>query len=283
MVGWRLAHVPNVRVSVICRSNYDAVKTGGFKMSSPKWGTGRFIPYAVYRHPRDVRQGPFDYVLCTNKVTSDTTKDYEALKTIVDGETTMVSLQNGIDVEAPLRRTFPKNTLISGIIYYSCRQPNMGFVSHEASIRPYLSGLALSGDLQQRTGSIHRAKLHDLIRLGRGEFHPLRNFSTERWIKQLWNGAFNPVCAIYQRDTQRLLSNTLSGRSMVGRMMQETYNVATAAGASIDPGLPEELIELTSRSPPIEPSMLQDLRSSRAMEIETLSGKLALAAHIAWL
>lgn len=265
--------MPEVRVSVICRSNYEAVKSKGFRMSSLKWGTGCFIPDSVHQHAQDIRQGPFDYVLCSNKVTTGTIEDYEALRSVVDRKTTLVSLQNGIDVEAPLRRTFPNNTLISGIIYYSCRQLSMGVVNHEASIRPYLAGLALDSERQKSMDPNHNARFSDLINLGLGEFAPLQNFSKERWIKQLWNGAFNPLCAIYQRDTQRLLNHTTSGRSLVERVMTETYNVAVAAGASIDPEVPEGLIDMTCRSPPIEPSMLQDLHSGRAMEIETLCGK----------
>lgn len=270
MAGWRLARDPNVRVSVICRSNYDTVKSKGFEMSSPKWGSGRFIPDSVHQSTRDIKQGPFDYVICANKITAHAAKDYESLKSVVDNKTTLVSLQNGLEVEAPLRRTFPENNLISGIIYYSCQQRSPGVVVHEASIRPYFSGLAPGTNPQ---GSSHDAQIQDLVRLGQGEFHALRNFWSERWIKQLWNGAFNPICAIYQQDTQKLLKNSLSGRSLIGRVMRETYNVATAAGALIDPDLPEGLIEMTSQSPPIEPSMLQDLRSKRAMEIETLCGK----------
>ena len=239
-------------------------------MSSPKWGSGRFIPDSVHQSTRDIKQGPFDYVICANKITAHAAKDYESLKSVVDNKTTLVSLQNGLEVEAPLRRTFPENNLISGIIYYSCQQRSPGVVVHEASIRPYFSGLAPGTNPQ---GSSHDAQIQDLVRLGQGEFHALRNFWSERWIKQLWNGAFNPICAIYQQDTQKLLKNSLSGRSLIGRVMRETYNVATAAGALIDPDLPEGLIEMTSQSPPIEPSMLQDLRSKRAMEIETLCGK----------
>lgn len=229
----------------------------------------------MHRLPKDAPDGPFDYVLCANKVTAGVEQHYQSLGPVVDENTTLVSFQNGINVEEPLRHAFPRNTLVSGIVYDSCRQPGPGRITQDASIRPYLAGLALFPQ-EHLCGSksiYDNAKLNDLVRLAGGEFQPLDDLLTARWSKQLWNGAFNPLCAIFRQDTRRLLHHLTMGRSLVERIMSETFDVAIAAGAAIDPMLPQQLVDLTIRSPAIEPSMLQDVRSNRLMEIESLSGE----------
>ena len=224
----------------------------------------------------EIVDGPFDYIVCANKVGLDAEKDYQSLRPLVNDHTTLVSFQNGLDVETPLRRTFPKNTLISAIVYYSCQQPRPGFIIQEACIQPHLAGLALFDRNQTDASRFNTssARLSRLLELGQGDLQPLDDLIIARWTKQLWNGAFNPLCAIFQQDTRQLLQDRFSGCGLVERLMSETVNVANAAGVVIDSTMPQKLIEVTMQSPPIKPSMLQDMLSNKPMEIEPLSGKL---------
>ncbi|KAI0475428.1 ketopantoate reductase PanE/ApbA-domain-containing protein [Xylariaceae sp. FL0804] len=342
VIAWRLSQLPGVRVSVVCRSNYEAVKTRGFSLSTAIWGAGHFRPHAVFSSPAEAAiansssgssssSGHFDYVLCANKSTTTTAESshhhhhyreqsapspYEDLRAVVGGETTLVSLQNGVDVEAPLRRAFPRNTILSGIVYISCRQPTPGVVCQDAGIRPHAVGLGVydrrrrpSSSLSSSSSSSSSSRLTDnddydndaddarlasFLALtghhrgggggpGPGDDQQLFHFlprgavPRERWAKQLWNGTFNPLCALSGLDTHGLLrAGGRWGRgAAAARAMAEVAAVAAAAtGAPLDPGLPRALLDVTARGPPITPSMLQDVRAGRGpVEVEALCGE----------
>jgi 2-dehydropantoate 2-reductase len=244
-------------------------------MSTRQWGPGHFRPHSVYRSPAEASGRAFDYVLCANKMTASTDDlgPYRELRAVVSGGTTLVSLQNGVDVEAPLREMFPDNTLISGIMYFNCRQLEPGVFTQQSSIRSYPVGVALYGRGHARSiSTVDDARLAEFVQLGDGDVCPLDNLAKERWCKQLWNGAFNPLCAISGFNTQDLLHDPFF-RSMVVKVMDETYKVAAVSGESIDPAMPQHLIDVTESSPSITPSMLQDVKANRDLEIETLCGK----------
>ncbi|CAG8144519.1 unnamed protein product [Penicillium nalgiovense] len=272
VVAWRLAQIPNVCVSVVCRSNYEAVTLNGFHISTRKWGPGHFIPQAVYRSPLEACGKLFDYVLCTNKSTTGIASSYNELRAVTNGRTAFLALQNGVDVEAPLRGTFPNNTIISGIVYFNSRQLSPGLISQESSIRSYPVGLAVYDRRKAEFGVLDDEKLAEFVQLTGGEFQPLNDAVSERWVKQLWNGVFNPLCAIYKLNTHDLLHQPSLARR-VSKAMEEIYIIAAASGASIDPTMPQRLMDVTKRSPPIVPSMLQDVLVHRSMEIESLCGK----------
>lgn len=93
VTAWRIAQNPAVRVSVVCRSNYEAIKANGIRLRTAFWGPGHFMPARVCRSPREVRDVPFDYIVTANKLTSSPT--YSELAGLVNSRTTLVSAQNG--------------------------------------------------------------------------------------------------------------------------------------------------------------------------------------------
>lgn len=278
LVAWRLAQIPNICVSVVCRSNYEVAKLNGFHITTRKWGTGHFRPQVVYRSPLEACGKHFDYVLCANKSTTDIASSYNELRAVANSRTAFLALQNGVDVEAPLRDTFPNNTIISAIVYFSCRQLSPGFISQESSIRSYPVGVAVYDRRKAKCGLVDDEKLAKFVQLTGGDFQQLDDIVSERWVKQLWNGVFNPLCAIHKLNTHGLLHRPDLARQ-ASKAMEEIYEVAVTARASIDPTMPLRLMKATEQSPPIVPSMLQDALAHRPMEIESLCGKFSDEAY----
>ena len=62
--GWRLAQNSGVRVTTVCRSNFQQVKGQGISLKTAIWGDGSFHPYRVVRTAQEVRNVAFDYVMC---------------------------------------------------------------------------------------------------------------------------------------------------------------------------------------------------------------------------
>ena len=77
----RLALVPGLSVSVICRSNYKAVAANGFQITSPQYGDYTFTPANTFANPAEARASktPWDYIIVSTKALPDVSDDSEIL------------------------------------------------------------------------------------------------------------------------------------------------------------------------------------------------------------
>lgn len=136
--GWRLAQHPDVRVSVVCRSNYERIKKHGVDMDTRLWGLGTFRPHRVVNSVSEVQDVSNEYIICANKIVhSNEVALEDATRPVVRPETTLVSVQNGINVEQPLRNAFHEDTILSAICNASCQQMRPGLVQQASQIRPH--------------------------------------------------------------------------------------------------------------------------------------------------
>jgi 2-dehydropantoate 2-reductase len=102
-------------------------------------------------------------------------------------------------------------------------------------------------------------------------FRQIADVQAERWTKQIFNGAWNPMTALTGLDTHQLLASP--HLYMVHQLANETYQVAIHMGVPLPDDLPEWTIELARVNPTIAPSMLQDVRRKKAMEVDSLCGE----------
>lgn len=187
-------------------------------------------------------------------------------------KTVLVSAQNGVGVEAPLQRSFPSHTVLSGIVYIACNQPRPGVFSQTTAINTHSLALGLyRGPYSQEHTAEAKSRLLDFASLD-DSFRASQDVIREKWTKQIWNGAFNPIAALSGLNTHQIVSSPWH-LDMVKRIMRETCQVAQASGVSFDEHIIEQLLVTTRNSSPVVPSMLQDARASKPMEIEPLCGK----------
>lgn len=270
-LGWRLAQNPGARLSVVCRSNYEAVKQHGIQMRTRMWGNGVFRPFRVARSTHEISDMAFDYVVCANKVTaSDGLSLANDLAHVVSTKTTLVSAQNGVGVEAPLRRAFRNNTILSAVCYISCLQPFPGTVEQVSNIRPHAFHIGTYDTSGHNSSGTEEEKLKNFAALDE-KFKEIKDVGTERWTKQIFNGAWNPMTAISGLETHGLLASPYLGT--VIEIAKETCNVAVKTGISLPKDLPLKTIELARINPSLAPSMLQDVRNRKLMEVESLCGQ----------
>lgn len=269
-LGWRLAQNPHARLSVVCRSNYETVRQQAIQMRTDMWGNGTFKPFRVVRSTRELSNIDFDYVVCSNKVTtSNDTSLANELAHVVSRKTALVSAQNGVGVEAPLRLAFRDNTVLSAVCYISCLQPVPGFVQQVSSIRPHAFHIGTYDAPGRNVSTADQQRLKDFVALD-DKFKEIEDVSAERWTKQIFNGAWNPMTAISGLETHQLLASPYL--QMVHEIAEETFNVAVQMGVSLPRNLPERTIELARDNPSLAPSMLQDVRNKRPVEVDSLCG-----------
>ena len=150
-----------VLVSVVCRSNYEAVRANGFQLETHSYGNYHFAPHRVYRTNEEASKQAYDYVVVTTKALPDITDDSELIKPVVTPKrTSIVLIQNGVGVEEPHRQRFPDTPILSAVTVVSAAQVAHGKIVQNRwtriSIGPYLSSASHSKDAK------HSQELEDL-------------------------------------------------------------------------------------------------------------------------
>lgn len=256
------------RVDVVCRSDYDVVQQNGYSIRSPTFGDHVFRPQRVYRNANDLEQTP-DFVILTVKVLPSVDR-VALLKPAVGPNTTIVLIENGIDIEAEIAEAFPQNELLSALAFVAVGRTAPGEIEHLA-----LGSLTMGA---YPSGTTERARqLAALFDQGGVPCKLTENVVGARWQKAVWNTAFNPLSILGGvLDTEAMLRTT-EDQSFVRKLMAEVCTVASAAGHPQSPKLIDALIAGTRDMPAYKTSMALDYENGRSMEIEAILGNVVRA------
>lgn len=141
-------------------------------------------------------------------------------------------------------------------------------ITQPANIRPHGFHIGIHGN----GNSVDQARLHTLVDLD-PKFKAVDNIATERWAKMAWNGAWNPTTALFGLETQDIFKYKPEGIALVRQLAKEVSQVARMYGVELPENYEDEIIRMTAAVPTITPSMLQDFRLRRQMEVETICGE----------
>ncbi|KAL2813486.1 ketopantoate reductase PanE/ApbA-domain-containing protein [Aspergillus cavernicola] len=259
-----------VRLTVVARSNYDAVVKDGISIDSKNHGQHWFRPDHVIRSPSEITGKHFDFIVCTHKAI-DPVGALIPLDPVVDKETTFVVLQNGVGNEDPFRERFPHCTIISGVVWVGASQPNPGIIFHTSSENTDL-GLFPNPLLTAETETERLQTFTSLFSAGGTTFTTPANIQLHRWEKVIWNVAWNAITTLTCQDVQSWLESSPDAISWTRRLMEEVIAVARACGVPIRDGLAEDLLERAGKLGKLRTSMQTDRECGRAMEIEVILG-----------
>lgn len=192
------------------------------------------------------------------------------LSSIVSPQTTLVTAQNGMDVEVPLRRAFPQNTILTTICNIGCSQVLPGLVEQTADLKrkAFLIGFHNHEDADHATAIRSR----DTLAAMDSEFESIECLTEARWRKLIFNCAWNSTTALAGLNTHEVLQRP-GASQMVLQLAHEAYKVAIASGIELDPEIPYQTVKTAAMSAPITPSTLQDARNKRPMELSPIFGK----------
>ncbi len=264
--GCRLARA-GAEVTTLHRSDYDHVRENGIHIDSID-GDMHFTPHRVIRHVADYRGAP-DYILVCLKALPEISVSTIIAPAVGDA-TSIVLLQNGIDIEKPVKKAFPRNEIISGLAFICVNRVGAGRISHicygRLTIGLYPGGVS---EATRRLG-----KLFDQSAT------PCRvseDIVLERWRKLLWNAPYNPISVLALADTAQIMARP-AAVELVRGVMEEICAVADSAGHFLPPAAVEKNIDDTRRMKPYKTSMLLDYEARRPMEVEAILGKVIKVA-----
>ncbi len=258
------------RVSVVCRSDYEAVSRDGYRIRSPLLGDHQFRPAHVYRRPEECDTPP-DYVILTVKVLPELDR-VALLRPVVGPKTAIVLIQNGVDIEADIAAAFPDNDVLSSLAYVGVGRGAPGEIVHQTHgslvLGRFPSGIGAAAEQLAAAFSANSVpcKLVD-------------NVVSTRWQKAVWNAPFNPISILGGVLETTAMVRTEADRDFIRKAMQEVCATAAAAGHPQSPKLIEAMIENTQQMPPYKTSMALDYENGRPMEIEAILGNVVRAAE----
>ncbi|KAF5687957.1 2-dehydropantoate 2-reductase [Fusarium circinatum] len=268
-------------VTAVLRSSYQIVKERGFTINSVDHGQVLgFRPTEILPSIPDASKSgisPFDYIICATKnIPVMSTPVADLIRPAVTlGYTTILLLQNGLNIQVPVQEAFPDNVILSGISMCGSSEPISGTIEHN------LHDELRIGPFEDFGNAAERAK--DLVARfnagGHCTCHYDDNVTFSRWKKLLYNAVYNPVGALTRLDT----GDMQLCPGLVDEVIRPGMKEIQAAAAAYGQELTDEMIDATIVTEPIDahvsPSMLIDVNKEQYIEVENLLGEPLRAAQ----
>ncbi len=247
-------------VATLCRADYQIVQKQGYLIESETLGTWTFQPSQIIKNASEY-VGKADYIIICTKIIPETDR-VKLIQAAVDDNTAIVMIQNGINIEEELVQAFPDNNIISGLAFICSNRVAPAHIHHLA-----YGKLTLGSLNQDNSEAEHLSQL--LINSGI-EATTSPDIVGSRWLKCLWNAAFNPLSVLSDGLSTAQILNTQE--RLIRIIMQEVSAIAKASGHSLADDSIDNNIQSTYLMPPYKTSMLLDYQKGQSMEIEAILG-----------
>lgn len=266
----RLAQTGKAEVSVVVRSDYDAVKRNGFHIRS-ECGDFDFVPAGVYRSAEEYPDIP-DYIVLSSKVLPQIDGPALIRGAVKSPGTAIVLIQNGIGIEDKIAEAFKENEILSTIAYIGATRSAPGVIRQKGSSELKFGRFG-GGDSQ--AGRL----LEELYRGTTVKASFVENIAYHRWVKLLWNLPYNPVSVLGGGLTTKEMSDRGPVEALCRELMEEVRLAASACGIEIPAEMIDKNIEYTRNFPPYKTSMLVDFEAGRQVEAEAILGNVCRLAE----
>ena len=242
-------------VHFLLRRDYDAITQNGLRIFSIN---GDFsLPHVRgYRAPAEI--GPVDLVLVGLKSFANDCLS-ELIGPLVDENTQILTLQNGLGNEEALAKLFGAERIMGGVAFLCSNRGEPGVVHHLGA------GRIILGEYQRhdRERAEHLASM--FVKAG-VECHATDDLKRSRWEKLVWNIPFNGLCALLLQPVDMLLAQD-GCRKLVRDIMLEVITAANAQGLAVP--IAEEyadgMLEFTDNMGEYRPSMQIDREEGRQL------------------
>ncbi len=244
-------------VHFLFHSEYEAAMEHGLIVNSC-WGDFTINPINAYNSTSTMPK--CDVVLVAIKTTAQN-RLADMLKPILKPDSTVVLIQNGLNMEKNLAALLPESVAIAGGMAYICVSRIAPAVIHHQDLGELTIGM--------HRGSDEKAKeLCRQLKCGGVKVAEIcSDLNAHRWKKLLWNIPYNGLTVILKSTTDRLMNNEASAK-LIYDIMLEIISGAKACGVEIPISIADNLVEMTRHMKPYKTSMRLDYDNKRPMEIE---------------
>lgn len=217
--------------------------------------------------------GPCEVVLFTVKA-QDTRAAAGQIIPLLDGDTAVVSLQNGVDNEAALQEGLEPHPVLAhhilgGVAYIEATIAEPGVVEHTSPFARLVFGPL------EKTGVGERARATTLLSACHDagiDASLSDDILSVIWTKWLFICAFSGVTALTRQPIGAVLADD-DLRDVYRRALAEIAALAKARGVSLPGDIVEERLEFSAGlHPGMRSSLQQDLARGRRLELNALNG-----------
>lgn len=247
-------------VRFLLHTDYKYVKENGLQIDSCD-GSFHLSNVEAYDDTRNMPMS--DVVLVCLKSTNNHLLK-QLLAPIVNDQTIVVLIQNGIGLEEDLQALFPTLPIVAGLAFICSGKIGPGHVSHQCYGQINLGNYSCKEEL-------FRSLLTDMQAAGITAADV--PYAEARWKKAVWNMPFNGMTVALNTSTDRLLKNPAT-RKLIYEQMMEVIGAAQALGVKgVDASFADKMMTMTDEMVPYSPSMKLDYDFKRPMEIHYLYTK----------
>ena len=215
-----------------------------------------------------VNSVPFSVDLLIVTVKSyDTKSAVDQARKIINDETVVLSLQNGLDNIKAIKHVVERRQIIAGVTTHGAFFSKPGCIKHTGVGKTVLG--ELDDESSERIKNIETVFESVGIKTVVSE-----NIIKEIWIKAIINSCINPLTAFFGCNNGYLLENPILEK-IVENVCEESTSVANAYGIKLSyqdmVNKTKEVILETSEN---YSSMLQSVRKGKKTEIDSINGAL---------
>ncbi|KAH8680541.1 ketopantoate reductase PanE/ApbA-domain-containing protein [Xylariales sp. PMI_506] len=267
-----LSRSPRVALSVIARSNYDAVQKKGMTINSMNYGQHSFKAKHVFKSAAEAGQNAkYDYVICAHKATNQDAAA-EDLRPVISSGTTIVITQNGVGNEDAFRSRYPNNSIISCAVWIGADQRAPGeFITRnrEHTDLGLFPNPAVDAAVERQITETYAGLLKDA-----GHSVTLEeNIQIKKWEKLVCNILWNPVSVITRKNMGLdFLTSSEEVEDFARALIHDIVAVGRRSGVPLDDSLADKYINFTKQLGSFEPSMLHDFNVGIPLEIDIIVG-----------
>jgi len=269
MAAYALETGGRAEVTAVLRSNYEEVQANGFRIDSVEHGQDirGFRPSTIRKAIPEVAAESivFEYVIATTKNVPDVRPNVLDIITpaVTPGISTIVLMQNGLNIEKPFIERFPNNVILSGVSLIGANEIAPGVVKHD---EPDINKV---GPFPGQESQVHVAeeRARHFVELynagGKVDCQYDDDVTFTRWRKLIYNSSYNVVSAILGMDVIRMRMSRCIIDDLVLPAMREIKTIARAAGVDLPDGIEELFLRIDSHAGWFMPSMGQDILKVR--------------------
>jgi 2-dehydropantoate 2-reductase len=228
---------------------------------------GDFTVAPVQATDTPAEVGPVDWVMICVK-TPDTDRAAQGIKPMVGPDTTVVSLQNGIDAAERLGAAVGLEHIVGGVTWISSAIEAPGVIRQFSQIRRIVLG-ELDGRITARVQA-----LAEVLSSTGTTVEVTDNILRVLWTKFVFIASISGVGSLTRLEIgdYRAVSET---RTLLIGLMREVEAVARAGGVVLDGDVIEQALALVDGvAANIKPSMQRDVEAGRRSELESMIGVL---------
>ena len=241
-----------------------ALRENGLQVKSVH-GDFTVAPVQATDTPAEV--GPVDLVLVCVK-TPDTEQAAQAIKPMIGSETTVMSLQNGIDAGERLGAVVGLERIVGAATWISSAIEAPGVIRQYSQFRRIVLG-ELDGRITARVQAIA-----EVLRGTGVTVEVTDDILKVLWTKFVFIAAISGIGSVTRLELGDYRSVPETRTLLVG-LMREVEAVARAGGVVLEGDVVEQALALVDGfAPDIKPSMQRDVEAGRRSELKSMIGVL---------